>query len=485
MTATADRPEAAVATNTSCAAGETEESPAPVQEDRVLELKKCEEDIFGIGRALYQFTEIVEDMASSQQFLPIKLTYLSSELKDLAACVMKLYTFPNIANVLGRLSGTVVHNGKTATWSVHLSTFLNGITSHLSRATKADLFTVYYLLEIGRAVTDHFFYLFLSTLKGEPGLTSIMRNTLDTFTCVTKAIEDVHVASKKTNVPDQADPEASESVPGDVSDQAEVKGSETVSGNVPDQVKPKSSEIVPGDVPDQAKPIASAGLAMLDVLRTVRIREKIVVAELEKTLIFHNPNTYSGGNNFPLYTGFPPEGQYALYFNDEHICDSVVDKNNRAEFILPKGRSYGPCWVRIEMKNETDEQYIYSPDSGRFCFPEYKTCCPWNGTKVLKPQHCYRLQSGLKNAVMLRNGDFPFTVTRAGSRFIEKSECVDGMHTLKFNDISNKLLARIDDASQQTSSSDPWESFALVELTTPEGTRFLPKRLEMTEVYMD
>jgi hypothetical protein len=647
MTATADKPETTQDAAAPCAAVKacTEEL------DERTQRAQCALTISYIGSTIHEFAQIVKD--ESCQMSSTKLAHLSSALKTLAECVMNIYFIPDIAVFIGRLSNPVDYNGKTATWSVHMTTFLNGITSHLPKSGKANPFTIQQLLEIGRAITDHFFYLFLAALNASAEtckpLTSMTASALDAMTCVVLATQALEVlagapaivVTKKTpgdaNVPDQAEPKAVGPDADDVPKLTETTVSISLalghaghaildlSGDMRkmlihnprspclDMVKPagvlsaavlESASLIRnmfnydnalgcfdalvskwkmldqeskawldtvtteteklyavvnscvgsgrekctwkniadnvisiadtvekyvllvrslfaltfGNAHTNTKLIDESLSAVVkakdnmmqvtslciklveppkvdagsDVLRTVRIKERTVVAELEKTLIFHNPNTYSGGNNFPLYTGFPLEGQYALYFNDQHICDSVVDKNNRAEFVLPKGR-YGPCWVRIEMKNETDEQYIYSPDSGRFCFPEYKTCCPWNGTRVIKPQHRYRLQSGLNTAVMLKHGDFPFTVTRASSRFLQHSACVDGVHTLTLNDISNKLLARIHDASQPTGASmsttgatqDPWDSFAIIELTTPEGTRFLPKRLEMTEVYME
>lgn len=249
---------------------------------------------------------------------------------------------------------------------------------------------------------------------------------------------------------------------------------------IPDQ--PLANTFIAGEIEQESN---SELTNSVKVLATVK--ERVIVAEQDTELRFFVKDLWPG-QKLLLKSGFPLDGKYALFVDGQHVCDSVVD-NKVATFVLPEVKGptsfvgsdklvYPPyCWVRIDMTNATPDKYIYSPSVGRFYFSEYELIKPDGGFYIINPHACYRFKTNLNELVRLRTGEnIPFTFVSNSKEGMECSyESQDAKHS-----VHRLIRGCMFEGPNVKSTVD-----AQIILAGTHNNRFFPKKIEVTEVYME
>lgn len=152
------------------------------------------------------------------------------------------------------------------------------------------------------------------------------------------------------------------------------------------------------------------------VIKTFRIKERIIKAKKETTLRFFVGTTLKAGEVLTLCRGFPVEGNYALFWDscgqtqsvlgdNKHICDSTVT-DDKTVFVLPSECPKG--WMHIEMTNATEDRYLYCPKTGQPYFSEYEIIIS-GCASVLSPHTRYHLKLNPETLLGIRvNKNVPF-----------------------------------------------------------------------------
>jgi hypothetical protein len=210
------------------------------------------------------------------------------------------------------------------------------------------------------------------------------------------------------------------------------------------------------------------------------IKERTIVATMETTLRFRIFRTMAVGECFKLEAGFPVQGQYALFFDGQWICDSCVEEGV-VTFKLPeRDASYLPCWAHIEMTNATNKQYVYSAKRNQFYFSQYKISlfCAAVGTLqvwTIIPRSRFRVMVNPTSTLMLKvhhDGEFFFlcdfapgmTVTTHVVSFLEGDLSYKKKFMMPFN----------------AGAATP----ALFVFWNPD-THFFPATIQVTETYTE
>lgn len=202
------------------------------------------------------------------------------------------------------------------------------------------------------------------------------------------------------------------------------------------------------------------------------VGERTIVLEREPLLLFHNPDTLAKDECLTLDEGFPVEAQYSLFYNDQHMCDSTVH-DGQAVFVLPT--TCEPGWLRVSMKNETEEQHICW--NGQFYFSRY-VVHSIKRSFTLTPRAKYRATLS-SDTVMLRTSlenEFQL-VDRAKPLFEAWSSKGKFVRLACLQTVTEQILKGIRDAKSDRS--------VLITFSKNANTHFYPKKMEMTEVYID
>lgn len=232
----------------------------------------------------------------------------------------------------------------------------------------------------------------------------------------------------------------------------------------------------------------TSGIDQKDAATLGLIKERPIVATLQTELAFFEPSRLPG-QRLVLQIGFPADFQYSLFFDGKHVCNSVLEKGNQV-FVLPEQPDiYPPCRVTIDMVNPTDDYYLRSPKTEQFYFQEYTIMSP-SGVFTLRPRLRYQVMiTDSTLTLKMQTESAPFHISLDDATWIEsKCDNNDGKGPrIRFVEIKQSLGSVITAASlgKPVVESSKRRAALLFDQCDVIQNRFLPKKIKMTEVYLE